>query len=130
MKSPAIRARQRSADPVLRSAAVYSLLSTVYFRFHLRHATYCFSRRAVIPNRQPTERDLALSNRRNLRIPSAGASIDEDSVFHNLPARFRRRRTSSYGTSFSEVLSARSRASASSRSSIFRSIRRYWLISS
>ena len=58
------------------------------------------------------------------------ASVDEDSVFHNLPARFSRRRTSSYGTSFLEVLSARSRASASSRSSSFRSIRRYWFISS
>lgn len=59
-----------------------------------------------------------------------GASINEDSVCHNLPARFRRRRTVSYGISFLEVLSARSRASASSRSSSFCSKRRYWFKSS
>jgi len=59
-----------------------------------------------------------------------GASVDEDPVGHNLPARLSRRRTSSYGTSFLEVRSERSRASASWRSSIFCSIRRYWLISS
>src|SRR5208337_458154 len=47
-----------------------------------------------------------------------------------LPARFSRRRTSSYGTSFLEDRSARSRASASSRSPSFWSIRRYWFTSS
>ena len=61
---------------------------------------------------------------------AAAATGVELVVSHNLPARFSRRRTSSYGTSFLEDRSARSRASASSRSPSFWSIRRYWFTSS